>query len=251
MNRVMVRVYGALNDFLPPARRHVPHTLVFEGRTSVKDLIERAGVPHPEVDLILVNGESVGFDRLVRDADRVAVFPRFRTLDIGSVTRVRPPPLDAIRFVLDGHLGKLARYLRLVGLDATCPAGARDAELADTSAHERRILLTRDQPLLKRKVVAYGYFVRQTTPQQQLVEVLRHFGPLPLAPFTRCLLCNTTLRDVPKSAVDARLPGRTRQAFDEFRTCGGCGRVYWRGSHWGRLSAIVEAAANLTVRART
>lgn len=118
MKRITVRLYGPLNDFVPPERRHVAWSHTFAGGASVKDVIEGLGVPHPEVDLIVVNGESVGFEHAVQDADRIGVFPRFQTLDVTAVTRVREVPPDPVRFVLDVHLGKLARHLRLAGLDA-------------------------------------------------------------------------------------------------------------------------------------
>ncbi len=247
-------MYGPLNDFLPPVERQSCRRYAFEGRASVKDLIERLGVPHPEVDLVLVNGNSVPFGYPVQDADRIAVFPRFHVLDIDGVTQVRPPPVvrqahhalspskgAAATFVLDGHLGKLARHLRLVGLDTAYRTNATDAELADLAAREGRILLTRDQALLKRRVVAHGYFVRETLARRQLAEVLRRFGPLPLDPFSRCLRCNGELRAVPKPAIDARLAPRTRCHYDGFRACTGCDRIYWKGSHWNRLMRIAEA----------
>jgi uncharacterized protein with PIN domain len=242
VNQVTIRVYGSLNDFLPPERQQVAWEHSFEGRTSVKDLIEGLGVPHPEIDLLLVNGQSVPFDCSVRNADRIAVFPGFHSLDIGSLTQVRPQPLDVTRFVLDGHLGKLARHLRLFGIDTAYRVDARDDELADLARRERRIVLTRDRALLKRSVIAHGYFVRDTLPFRQLVEVLRRFGPLPVAPFKRCIRCNGEVREVPKSAVETELAPRTRRHYDRFQQCTGCGRIYWRGSHWSRLQRLVDTA---------
>ena len=148
MTEVTVRVYGPLNDFLPSHRRQLSWRRLINGHTSVKDLIESLGVPHPEIDLILVNGMSVAFDYIVRTGDRIAVFPRFVTVAIGMLTRVRPRPLETIRFVADVHLGTLSRHLRLAGLDTAYRADADDAALADTADRERRILLTRDQALL-------------------------------------------------------------------------------------------------------
>jgi uncharacterized protein with PIN domain/sulfur carrier protein ThiS len=235
-------VYGSLNDFLPAHRRQVTWPHVVDGHSSVKDLIESLGVPHPEIDLILVNGVSVPFDYLVQGRDRIAVFPRFMIFDIGPLTRVRPRPLETVRFVADVHLGKLARHLRLVGLDTAYRADANDAALADLADREGRILLTRDQGLLKRRSVSHGYFIRDTHPHRQLVEVLRRFGPLDLQPFSRCLRCNNVLRAVPKSAVDAALLPRTRQHYDRFEACSGCGRIYWKGSHWKRLKHAIDAA---------
>jgi uncharacterized protein with PIN domain/sulfur carrier protein ThiS len=242
MTEVTVRVYGSLNDFLPPQRRQVAWQHRVDNRRSVKDLIESLGVPHPEIDLLLVNGTSVPFDYAVQSEDRIAVYPRFANVDIGTVTRVRPQPLAAVRFAADVHLGTLARRLRLVGLDTAYRADANDAELADLADREGRILLTRDQGLLKRRLVVHGYFVRETLPHRQLVEVLRRFGPLDLHPFSRCLRCNGLLREVPKSAIDAALLPKTRQHYDQFHTCGECGRIYWKGSHWERLMHAIDVA---------
>ena len=111
MKQVMVRVYGPLNDFLPPGRQWSAFAHAFEGHESVKDVLEGLGIPHPEMDLILVNGEPVAFDDVVQNGNRIAVFPRFESVNIDEVTLVRPP-LEALRFVLDGHLGKLARCER-------------------------------------------------------------------------------------------------------------------------------------------
>lgn len=242
MTEMTVRVYGSLNDFLPAHRRQVTCTHVIDGHPSVKDVIESLGVPHPEIDMILVNGVSVPFDYAVQSADRIAVFPRFVIFDIGTLTRVRPRPLDRVRFAADVHLGKLARHLRLIGLDTAYRADADDAALVELADREERILLTRDLGLLKRRRVAHGYFIRETHPRRQLVEVLRRFGPLELQPFSRCLRCNDLLRAVPKSAVDSVLLPRTRQQHDQFEACSGCGRIYWKGSHWKRLKHAVDVA---------
>jgi len=238
MKNVIVRVYGPLNDFLPPGRRQVAFAHAFEGRESVKDLVEGLGIPHPEVDLILVNGEPEAFDGLVQEGNRIAVCPRFECVDVSDVTLLRRP-LEALRFVLDGHLGKLARYMRLIGLDAEWRADAIGDDIAERAAREGRIVLTRDRGLLKRRVVSHGYWMRTTAPRQQLVEVLRRFGPT-LAPFTRCLRCNTELCEVPKSSVESKLEPRTREYYQRFHECPGCHRIYWAGSHWQRLTQLVE-----------
>ncbi len=239
---VVVRVYGPLNDFLPRERRHAPWRRTVDGHPSVKDVIEGVGVPHPEIDLVLVDGASAAFDYLVQDGDRIAAYPAFFAVDIGAITLVRPQPPDPVRFVADVHLGTLARHLRVAGLDTLYRADADDAMLAEVSRRERRILLTRDRGLLKRRAVTYGMFLRETLPQRQFVEVLRRLGPLPLRPFSRCMRCNGVLRVVPKAAVDSALRPQTRRHYDAFDQCSDCGHVYWKGSHWSRLSRAIDAA---------
>ncbi len=212
----------------------------FTGRPAIKDVIEALGVPHTEVDLILVNGESVDFSYRLEDGDRVAVYPVFEGLDIAPVTRLRPEPLRDPRFVLDAHLGRLAGYLRLLGFDALYQSDFEDAEIAGISCRQHRILLTRDRALLKRSQVSHGYWVRETETRAQLREVVDRFDLRRLVrPFSRCMRCNGLLQDVAKAEILEQLYERTRQEHDHFRRCIGCGRVYWRGSHYERLCRLL------------
>lgn len=244
MARAEFRFYEELNDFLPPERRKVAFTHEFSRRASVKDMIEALGVPHPEVELIVANGESVGFDYLVRDGDRIAVYPMFESLDVSPALRVRGLALRTSRFVLDVHLGTLARYLRLCGFDTLYRNDYGDAELARISAAEHRILLTRDRNLLKRRIVTHGYCVRRDDPRRQLAEVFRRFDLAgAAAPFTRCARCNGLLEDVDKAAVEHRLEPLTRRHYDVFRQCRDCGHVYWRGSHVTSMEGRIEELA--------
>ena len=240
MGQASIRFYAQLNDFLPPGRRQVAHAYPLPGRTSIKDLIEAAGVPHTEVDLILVNGEPVDFAYLVQDGDHISVYPAFTAIDIAPLTPVRPQPLPEPRFVLDTHLGKLAVYLRMLGFDTLYRNDYDDETLANLAAGDRRILLTQDRGLLKRSVVTHGYYVRASDPRQQLVEVVRRFDLSgAIAPFRRCLRCNGLLAPVDKAAVAVRLPPRTREHYDEFHRCQGCGGIYWQGSHYARMQHFI------------
>jgi uncharacterized protein len=241
MVQISLRFYAELNDFLSPDRRQVTFARILKEHASVKDVIEALGVPHTEVDLVLVNGESVDFSYLVRDGDRISVYPVFESIDITPLLRVRPRPLREPRFVLDTHLGKLAAYLRMLGFDTLYRNDYDDRTLAQISSGERRILLTRDRGLLKRSVVTHGYHVRETDPERQLVEVVRRFDLFrAIAPFRRCLRCNGALESIPKEAVADRLAPLTRQYYDEFATCRACGRIYWKGSHHVRMQRLVE-----------
>lgn len=241
MKQASFRFYAELNDFLPPPRRQVTFRHTFDGRVSVKDMIESLGAPHTEVDVILVDGRSVDFDYLVQDGDRISVYPVFESLDVAPLVRVRPEPLREPRFVLDTHLGKLASYLRMLGFDTRYRNDFEDAELARISSQERRILLTRDRGLLKRSVVTHGYCVRQTQPRRQLLEVLRRFDLFgAVQPFRRCIRCNGLLEPVDKAAIQHRLPPRTREYYDEFRICRACDQIYWRGSHYQRMEQFIQ-----------
>ena len=240
MAQATFRFYAELNDFLPHHRRQVPFVHRFNGRVSIKDMIESLGVPHTEVDLILVNGESVDFHYLVQDGDRISVYPVFESFDITPLLRVRPRPLRQPRFVLDVHLGRLAAYLRLLGFDTLYTPDCDDATLAALSRDERRTLLTRARGLLKRRQVTHGYCVRTTNPREQVREVLRRFDLYRLvAPFTRCIRCNGLLQPVPKQAIADRLPPHVRDNHQDFRICATCGQVYWRGSHYDRMQALI------------
>jgi uncharacterized protein with PIN domain len=236
-----IRFYAQLNDFLPHAKRQRPIEYHFNQAPAIKDVIESLGVPHPEVHLILVNGISVGFKYLLQAEDYVSVYPPFQMVDISDLSHVYPPTLQEIRFVLDVHLGQLARYLRLLGFDTLYRRDYRDPELADISSRDNRILLTRDRGLLKRSVVTYGYCLRTTHSRQQLIEVLRRFKltPSPEASFQRCIRCNGLLNRVRKEAITHLIHPQTRQCFNQFHQCQSCNRVYWRGSHYERMQKFV------------
>jgi uncharacterized protein with PIN domain len=241
-SRAEFRFYEELNDFLAPALRKRAFAYAFNGTPSVKDAIEALGVPHTEVDLVLVDGESVDFTRRLTGGERVAVYPVFERLDISPVTRLRARPLRETRFVLDVHLGKLARYLRLLGFDTRYRNDYDDAAIIGLARAESRIILTRDRGLLKHGAVTHGYWVRATAPRQQLAEIVRVFDLRAGArPFTRCIRCNGELQRVPKSAVAERLPPRVRAHFEEFAQCRDCAAVYWPGSHYDRLRRLVDA----------
>ncbi|MGB3572018.1 MAG: Mut7-C RNAse domain-containing protein [Phormidesmis sp.] len=241
MPQAVFRFYGSLNDFLMPTRRQIAFSRFVEKHASIKDAIEALGVPHPEIDLILVNGESVSFAHQLQVRDRVSVYPRFDAIDIDAVSQVRPQPLKSCRFVLDVHLGKLARYLRLLGFDALYRNDYDDKELAQISSKQQRILLTQDLGLLKRSLVTYGYRVRSADPQQQVAEVLSRFDLYQeIAPFRRCSRCNGLLASVEKQAVRDRLPYFTALHYHEFFQCQSCEQVYWKGAHYERMQRLVE-----------
>lgn len=235
-----VHLHGELRDFLPAgASGTVRRTFDVSG--SVKDLIESCGVPHTEVAVILAKGRPVDFAHRVEDGDIVDAYPLRHELPFEPEVVVGPGPLVEHRFVLDVHLGALARFLRLLGFDCEWQRGRGDRELVEISSRQHRLLLTRDVGLLMHRDLARGYYVRETDPETQLVEVVRRFDLKPhLRPFTRCMVCNTELRAVDKASVAERLPLETRRHFHEFQQCDGCDRIYWKGSHHARLQVLVN-----------
>jgi uncharacterized protein with PIN domain len=247
MSSAHFRFYAELNHFLPSGRRQVEFSYTFQGRPAIKDAIEALGVPHTEVELILINGEPASFARPLADGDRVSVYPVFESLDISQLARLRPRPLRRTRFVLDTHLGKLATYLRLLGFDTLYRNDYSDEALAQIASQERRILLTRDLGLLKRRLVTHGYFVRETNPARQVAEVLRRFDLCAaVVPFARCLRCNGRLRPASREEVAERLAGEISRYPEEFRQCESCGHVYWQGSHYRRMVGFIEQVMALS-----
>ncbi len=238
---VELRVYAELNDFLPPDVRGMTVRRAFRPHQTVKDVIEAAGIPHTEVDLVVVDGEPVDFSHRPTSGDRIAAYPVFETLDLSPIARLRPTPLREPRFVVDVNLGRLARLLRLLGLDVRFDPGLDDEALARVSREERRVLLTRDRGLLKRRQVTHGLFVREDRPVDQVVAVVTRLDLAGrLAPFTRCLRCGGLLAAVAKADVIDQLEPLTKRHYDDFHRCESCRQLYWRGSHHARLARLVD-----------
>ena len=232
------RFYAQLNDFLQTARRGQDIRCGCARAATTKHMIEALGVPHTEVELLLVNGEPAGFDRLIRDGDRLAVYPAFASLDIGPLGQSLP--LEP-RFVADVHLGGLAHLLRMAGFDTLYHNGLTDDEIAGLAAQQGRIVLTRDRELLKRRAIGRGCYVRALKPPAQLSEVCARLNLTGgLRPFTRCLACNQTLRPVERQAIETRLPPSVLHRYDSFWTCDQCLRIYWKGSHWRSMCVLLE-----------
>ena len=231
------RFYAELNDFLAPERRHHSFEHSFDGTPSIKDRIESLGVPHTEVDLVLIDGAPVDFGHLLRGGERVAVYPVFEAFDIKPVSRLRPRPLREPRFILDVHLGRLAGYLRALGFDSLYANDFSDEHIIATALAEHRIILTRDTGILKDGRVTHGRFVHATEPLKQAREIVDRFQLAGLfAPFTRCIRCNGRIRPVATDSLEPdSVPAGVREDFDTFTRCSKCGRIYWPGSHFDRL----------------
>ena len=237
MAHVFFRFYEELNDFLPLERRKTSFAHHYRGNTSVKDAIEKIGVPHPEVDLILVNSEAVDFSYRLKALDRISVYPVFESFDISGLSLLRERPLREPRFIADSHLGRLVKYLRMLGLDTLYDNHYDDSEIVDISNLENRTVLTRDIGLLKMKDLTHGYYIRSQQVDKQIKEVLQRFDLWPgLQPFSRCLACNGVIKEVSKETVNHLLPRKIRIYFCEFYRCDTCHRVFWKGDHYQRMA---------------
>ena len=227
-----LRVHGRLRGFLSPARRGGAVVIPIDGAHAVKDPVESIGIPHVEIAAIAVDGARRPLSHRVRGGETIDVYP------VEHQSAGVPP-----RFALDGHLGRLARYLRLAGLDTLYRSDVSDDELRAQASSSGRVLLTRDVALLKRRDADPAAFVYATAPEAQFAEVCDRFDlRASFAPLTRCAVCNGELVDATSAEVAADVPRRVQALARRFSRCPGCGRIYWPGSHEPRLRARLAKA---------
>ncbi|MGW4162215.1 Mut7-C RNAse domain-containing protein [Streptomyces sp. NPDC004788] len=230
---IQISFAPGLRLFVAAERRSGHTTVATDGASSLGHVVESLGVPLTEAGRLLVDGRPV---------DPSHVPAAGETVDVEGVERPQPVPGAPLRFLLDVHLGTLARRLRLLGVDAAYESeDIGDPALAARSAQERRVMLSRDRGLLRRRELWAGAYIYSDRPDEQLRDVLERFAPR-LAPWTRCTACNGPLTDADKDAVRDQLESGTQKSYDVFARCTECGRVYWRGAHHARLEAIVTDA---------
>lgn len=246
MAAVTFRFYGDLNDFLPAQSRHAPIRCTCDESAGVKHPIEALGVPHPEVEALVVNGAPADFTYRMRDGDVAEIFPLQGVSLPVDYLPLRPPLAHPIRFILDTHLGQLAAYLRLLGFDALYRNDYHDEELAHIAADDGRLLLSRDRGLLKRKLVIHGYCVRESEPRLQVASILRRYRlGAALRPWQRCARCNGLLEPVAKAAILERLEPKTKLYYEDFQRCEDCGQIYWQGSHYEHMQGFIAELATI------
>ncbi|WP_277752868.1 Mut7-C RNAse domain-containing protein [Thermomonospora catenispora] len=233
-----------LRMFLPANRRRGPQRVALDGTSTLGHLVESLGVPLPEVGPLTVNGARVDPSHHPAPGD---------VIEVAAVPRPQPVPLEpgqtAPRFLLDVHLGTLARRMRLLGLDTVYHNDMDDPALVEQANAERRVLLTQDRGLLRRRKLWLGAYVRGSKPDDQLRDLLERFAP-PLRPWSRCTACNGLLAEVDKTDVEPLLEAGTRRTYDVYGRCRDCGQVYWRGAHGEHLARIVDAAQATVSAAR-
>lgn len=232
---------GTLTDFLPKVQKDKEISYHFRGTPAIKDAIEAFGVPHPEVEIILANGQPAALTYLLQTEDKFKIYPKEARSKWPTAPWLRSALPEPITFILDVHLGKLSKSLRLLGFDTHYQTDYDDQTIAGIAARHNRVILTRDIGLLKLKIVQWGYWLRSQNSEKQLAEVLAYYNlKSKIQPFTRCLICNGLLQNVPKEAVQTHLPPKTKIYFQEFHQCQTCSRVFWKGSHYARMETFVH-----------
>jgi len=204
-------------------------------------MIEALGVPHTEIDLILVNGNSVDFNYILQDEDRVSVYPVFESLNITDVTLLRKIPLRRNKFIADINLGDIVKYMRVLGLDLYFDPLLSTREIIEISKRENRVILTKSRKLLKFKDVSHGIFIRPGTTTEQIRRIIDYLDIKDnIKPFSRCLCCNTLLDIVLKEKILDRIPPKTKEFCDEYVQCQSCDKIYWKGTHFINMKKVVR-----------
>lgn len=236
---VCLLFHGDLLDFFQEKAGAAAHLVRYRllRRASIKDIIEALGIPHTEIGKIARAGQELNFSFLPQGGEVLDIEPQSPHCPVTKASTLRPQPLERISFLVDTNVGKLARLLRMVGIDAAAPAHSSNIGTAACAVREQRILLSRNKELLKLRMVTFGRLIRNQDPIRQFEETNRLFNLAPLfQPFSRCMACNGILNQVDKAAIDAYLEPLTRRYYHHFKQCGSCNRVYWRGSHHQRMT---------------
>ena len=234
------RFYAELNDFLPAGRKQKAFIHGLKTPVTIGEAIESLNVPLSEVDLVLINSKPAEMNQTLHENDYISVYPVFESFDISSVSHNHKKPIRTTRFIVDAHLGKLAKYLRMLGFDTLYRNDYEDSEIIAIARQENRIILTRDKPLLKSKEVEHGYYVRATEKHEQLSEIVSKFDLYnQFRSFTRCMTCNSELIPKKKEEIMHKIVLETVGIFNEFFYCPSCDKVFWKGSHFERMEKLI------------
>lgn len=236
-NKAILIANGSLGDFLDLTETH-RHIVFFELHPSAKDLIEAQGIPHTALFKLEINGKEKTLDYNLQDGDEISVYP-FETVNKNTFDPIFSSPTS---FIVDVHLGKLARTLRLLGFNAQFNTSWDDDDIIRLSNSAHGMILTRDIELLKNGDTKYGYWIRSTDPDQQIKELFQRFSLRnQIKPFSRCMKCNGLLEKVRPDEVEDRIPPKVKKWHSIFYKCSNCGQVYWKGSHFNKLEQKVAA----------
>ncbi len=238
---ILVRVYEELNQYLPAHVQKKEFMVQSPALVCVQDVIDLLKIPLEEVDLILVNGESVDISHPCQPNDRISIYPVFETLNIAPLVRLRPKPLRTPRFVCDVHLGTLAKYLRMMGIDAAYQNPISRHHLIELSNQEKRIILSKDTHMRDVAGIVRAYYVVARNLRQQVREIISYFELKDsLAPLSRCLRCNGKVWPVDKKSLVNQVPEKILALHNSFMKCHTCGRIYWKGSHFHAMMDWIQ-----------
>ncbi|MBU0991184.1 MAG: Mut7-C ubiquitin/RNAse domain-containing protein [Proteobacteria bacterium] len=241
MNHVHLHFSSPLLSFLK--RKHQKPILSYnlQRKATIKDIIESLGVPHTEIGHIFADNREIDFCYRPSESRSIHIRHVDAPFNVFKPSLLRKQPLKEFRFIVDVNVGKLSQLLRLIGLDTAYIPDASDEEIAEAAHQQQRIVLTKDMGLLKRKKIIFGRFVKAIHPEQQLKEIVDFFGLKgPFKTFSRCLLCNSYILNVEKEVIFHRLEPKTKRYYSDFRICSSCGQIYWQGSHYEKLIAMLE-----------
>lgn len=238
---VTLLFHGNLADLLKKDFRQGMVQYSLNRRASVKDIIESLGVPHTEVGKILVDGSETDFDYLPGGEEDIHIYPM-----TGGVVASLPSLLwqerwNFDRFMVDVNVLKLARNLRMAGIDTTIVPDLDLIDIGVSATEQARVLLTRNRQLLKCSTVMYGQLLRFEDHLTQLREVVDRFRlKSQLQPFSRCLTCNGLLEPIAKESIEHLLQPLTKRYYTIFKRCDHCLAIYWHGSHMQHMQAILD-----------
>ena len=239
IKNITIRCFAELNDFLPAEKRQKSFSLSVKEPVTISEVIQMLGIPLSEVDLVTVNSKPVSRSYKLLDKDIMSVYPTFETFDITGIKTTRQP-IRVSKFILDAHLGKLSRYLRMLGFDTLYKNDYGDDEIIAIAEEQNRIILTRDKLLLRSPQVSHGYFIRATEKHEQLIEVVKKFDLYSqFKSFTRCMTCNNPLVSISKETIRNRLDENIVNSFDEFYHCSLCDKIFWKGSHFEHMEQLI------------
>ena len=225
-------IHGKLKTFLSKRFRKKPIDLAWEEHRTLKDWIESLRIPHIEVGRITVNSKKSALNNRLQDKDIVEVFEIDGPYDPRKVSQQHEILLPHIKFIADVHLGKLVRYLRILGLDCHYQEPWDDNKLAEKADKENRIMLSRDVGLLQRKCISHGKFLYSDDPIEQAKEILNRYEIYDLCkPMSRCVSCNSLMKTVAKQNIEHLIEPGTKQSYEQFFQCQSCSKVYWHGAH--------------------
>ncbi|MFC1744959.1 Mut7-C RNAse domain-containing protein [Candidatus Riflebacteria bacterium] len=243
----ILRFYGELNYFLPDSVWHRPFYYSFYENPTFSDLMDSFKIPPEKIGLLLLDGEVVELSCPLKEGSRATFYPRFQNIDISEEISASKKPVVSPRFILPLNLGKLTKYLRMLGFDSICEPDFIPGKVDVLAMQEGRVLLSRSKKFAARKLYAECYVVKSEQPAIQVREVVNRFNLMPLVKyFQRCLKCNSPLKVMEKSEIYSRLLPYIRKNFNLFFICPGCDRVYWMGTHYKKMKEKIETILHTT-----